>query len=260
MLRRLGFHTAGLAAWLVNPVLQGHIAYNRAYKGFIKYKNEWDIRPNQHQALITSEQYQEIERRLIYNRVANIFPESEIIHPYSGLVRCGVCRGKCRSINYRTRTTKEYRYGYQCSGYHEKFCDHKPYTRIEKIDKAVFEALTFKAEELANWVDVPEPETVDPKILEMQNQINQLRLIPNPSEPIQIAIAQISKEIDRSLYLLSVENEKKDDDIKDLLLASFSDPEYWQSLSPTEQKAIYWRLIERIVVRDGEVVDVVLKI
>ena len=105
---------------LVNPFYYGTLRYNyrESARGKIKPEEEWIVVENNHEALITKEQWERVNNILKSNATSETRKiQSKNVHIFSGLIKCGICGSggsayldRARSDGYRpsmyTCTTK----------------------------------------------------------------------------------------------------------------------------------------------------------
>lgn len=256
------FHASGFTSWLNNPILRGHLAYGRSYKQRQSHKHSWDIRYNTHpdQRLMTDDEYRQVEEILDYNAsVGGYSFKSDVVHPLSGLVYCGECRGKCRVTNFRLRTDPSiHKYSYQCSNYHLKACTQKQSVREFVIEQVIIESLARRAEAIATLADTL-PELVEPlELKELRSQLAGLE---------QLGYNQVIEEAKRKLRL-QIENlthqlknvAVADSANRELLLEVPGIIDFWQELEAAQKRRFYQALVERVLVRNGQVEKVILKV
>lgn len=132
---------------------------------------------------------------------------------------------------------------------------------MEVVEAAVIEALIKRAEAIANLAQVadesPSPNT--PELNQLQTQLFSLKSIPGNNPAIAAAISQIESEITQLRYSLS-QSKKMNSGSRDLLLWAFSDPDYWRGATDEDRKRVYRELVDKVVVKDGKVLSVSLKI
>lgn len=259
--RRLGWSHTGLRDWLTNPTLLGHTFYpkkrGRSTQGA---KKDWKIYYDTHEPLITPEQSYEITQILENNKQVRGYGTNKRRHATAGLVYCAKCRGSCYSLAGTRGKTPGYNYYFQCRYYRTKSCDQKKTVRVEKINKALIEALTQKHAEIATKAEnIPAPinkSKEDIKLL--QQQLKGLEGLGfNP------ALDQARREIERQIQSL-----KKNDGIyksqtenkHELLKYIFSLPDFWENQNLEDLTRIYRELVSEIFVLEGEVQSVHLKI
>jgi site-specific DNA recombinase len=263
---KLGFGVSGLTSWLNNPILRGHLAYGRTGAQRQSHSQNWQLVLNTHESdrLISDTEYLQIERILNHNAAVGGYGfKSDKIHPLSGLVYCGECRGRCRVTNYRLRTDKLIRiYSYQCNNYHFKSCSQKKSVRVDVIEPMLISALVERSQQIFNELNTDTVEII-PGVDSLNEQLRQLSLIPQ-SAIINKAIEDIKKEITQ----LKIQHNLKSAILyqeKTELAEIFADPVFWDTylklrLTPLELRSIYRRFCDRVYIRGGRVESVNLLI
>jgi hypothetical protein len=130
--------------------------------------------------------------------------------------------------------------------------------RQEKCETAAIAALTKRAEQIANIAEIP-LERVEPlELRELRGQLATLETLTyNPA--IAQAKEQLKSQISNLEYGLTV-GVQVDNELRSVLVETFQNPSFFATLPDGDKKTIYRALINRIVVKDGEVVGVELKI
>ncbi|MCA6572130.1 MAG: recombinase family protein [Pseudanabaena sp. M53BS1SP1A06MG] len=253
------FSITGLKDWLINPVLQGHLCYLKKRNGQRLDRSQWQIFRNTHEALITEQQSREIDEILAHNRQVRGYGTQAQRFPLSGLVFCAECRAACYSCASRIGTSKtEFHYYFQCKNAQTRSCNNRKLVRQEKCEAAAIASLTQRASQIADIAELP-LERVEP--VELRELRGQLAVLENLGYNPAIATAkeQLRAQISNLEYGLTV-GANIDTKLRDALIDTFGNPVYFSSLPLDEKKAIYRALIDRIVVKDGGVVSVELKI
>lgn len=248
------FSVGGLSNWLVNPVLQGHTCY-------LRNKKKSDVKYNTHtdQCLITPLQILEIERILSKNRQVRGYGHTGQKYPLSGLMFCGECRSACYSLKCgRGKNQPGYNYYFQCKNWRVRSCKQKSVVQMGKAENAVILELTKLAEKIADLSQAPDVEIETPEIKSLKNQLAGLsELGSNP------AIEKAKQEIRNQIQGLKIRHNSHNSQSainKDLLLWTFSDPSCWHKMSSEEKARIFRNLVEKVIVRNGEVEEIILKI
>lgn len=257
---KMGFHPSGLTSWLNNPILRGHLAYGRSYKQRQSYKHQWDIRYDTHpdQRLMTDEEYRQIEEILEWNAKhgAGRF-QGVVVHPVSGLIQCAECRGYCRINNFRSRVTKEKTYFYQCANYHLKACSQKRGVRESILEQAIIDALTVRTGTIAHIAEQP-AEVIDPP--ELQALKAELAYYEQaPGNRAAAIVADLRRQIEAFRHQQSAVSGQHSAN-RELLLRCFGDRLFWGTLPDEEKREIYRQLVDRVTVKDGQVVGIGLKV
>lgn len=258
---RLAFHASGLGSWLNNPILRGHTAYGRSYRQRQKHKDSWDIRLNTHPAhVVMSElEYAQVEAILDYNAEHGGFSfASETIHPLSGLIYCGECGGRCRITSFSLRTDRSIkRYSYQCNNYHYRSCTQKPSIREEVLESALIEALTSRAEQVAQQTKTP-PGLAEP--IALQDLRRQLRILEGLGENSAIIAARedLRRQIEQMSRATAQEEESKHLRHEELVRI-FGKADFWGRLTSEERQKAYRWLVYRLWMRGGEIERIELR-
>ncbi|WP_416667827.1 fdxN element excision recombinase XisF [Egbenema bharatensis] len=258
------FSPSGFKEWLINPVLQGHTCYLRKRNGQRLKPENWDIRHNTHpeQALVTTVEAQQIEAILSHNRQVRGYGSTALKYPLSGLVFCGECRSACYSTcgrkNYK-HPERGFNYYFQCKNWRVRSCTQKTTVRMEVAEQAVIEALTQRSETISQIAQLP-PEQQEPlELKELRQQLKQLESIPGHNPVIEGAKRELRQQIDAYQYQLKQDDTAKSAN-RDLLLQVFGDRSYWKTLLDSEKREIYRALVDRVIMRDGQVEQVQLKV
>jgi site-specific DNA recombinase len=248
------FSPPGLRSWLRNPVLQGHTCYNKKYNR-VNPEN-WDIRENTHQALISKETVREIEARISENQRiwGKNFNSPVADYLLSGQIVCGCCGYKCYMHEKRStipiRCKRRRVYG-------ETACSNKTATSLHKIIEAVDSALTTKAIELNNYTVNGQSTFEDtPEILELKNKLISLQRLPIDTiieEAIEKMILKIQQLQQRNLQSINIGT-----GLMNQLKESFSDYEFFKALPEEVKKELYKRFVEYVKVLNGNVLEVSL--
>lgn len=256
------FLPSGFAAWLNNPILRGHTCYGRSHRQRLSHKHLWDIRYNTHpkDKLMSEAEYREIEETLDYNAKAGGYAfRSKVIHPLSGIIYCGECRGKCRAIAYRLRTDKSKKvYSYQCYNYHIHGCPQKKSIKEQVLDGAIVDCLVTRAASIRAIAQSNDEIVESPQLVQLRSQLAGLEALgENPAfEPAKLDIRfQIQELLSKAKHDLSAHTE-----MRELLLTHFGNPSFWHTLLPPDKQLVYRKLVSRVVIRDGEVIEVIANI
>jgi site-specific DNA recombinase len=258
------FSPGGLRNWLTNPVLQGHTCYLRRRNGQQRDRSQWDIWHDTHpdQRLISDEEAQQIDSILKHNRVVRGYGSTALKYPLSGLVFCGECRSACYSTygrkNYK-HPERGHNYYYQCKNWRLRSCSQKSAVRMEIAEQAVIEALTKRAATVADLAELPTDPQEPLELKELRNQLAQLEAIPGHNPAIEIARLELRQQIENFQH--RVEQQSTVDETKrQLLLQIFGDQLYWKTLLDEEKRDVYRALVDRIVIKNGQVERVELKV
>jgi DNA invertase Pin-like site-specific DNA recombinase len=251
---------AGLKGWLNNPVLIGHTPYGRKRTPSVLKEQAQQIIYNTHpdNSLMTEAEQIEILEILRHN--VRIWGKNAkaFINPLSGLVFCGECGisadllskpsgGKktefkrLRSFYCRTRSHKP-------AG---QFCSQKTTLKLEYVESVVITALTQRAEEIANKAKAP-LEIVEPvELRELRTQLSGLETLGN-NPAIEAAKNQLRSQIENFEYKHRQKIQTKDQK-RQTLSEVFANPLYFSTLELEEKQKIYRALVEKVVMKDGDI-------
>jgi DNA invertase Pin-like site-specific DNA recombinase len=256
------FSPPGLSNWLTNPVLQGHVCYLRKKNGRHLKADKWDIHYNTHseQRLITDEEAKQIQEIAQHNHVVKGFGSTALKYPLSGLVFCGECRGSWYSVcgrkNYN-HPERGYNYYFQCKNWRSRACSQKTTIRMEVVEETVIDTLLKRREAIAQIAERP-PEHIDPP--ELKALRAELAYYDNaPGNRAEVIKADLRRQIEvfqSKQGVLTVQESEN----RELLLQVFGDRSYWKTLLDEEKQEIFRALVERIVLKDGKVEQVILKV
>ncbi|MCA6580458.1 MAG: recombinase family protein [Pseudanabaena sp. M38BS1SP1A06MG] len=258
---RFAFSASGLHSWLSNPILRGHTAYKRSQKQQQHHKHLWDIRYNTHpdDRLITDLEYREIDRIFDWNKQHHGFDnQTKNIHPLSGLVYCGECGRSHRVMGSLQRDKVTKLYYYQCQNYGVRACSQKKSIRDIRVEESAIAKLTSAAEQIANIADSPLELQEPVELRELRSQLATLEAMGSNPAIVQ-AIGETKAQI-AALEYQTISGVNVNSGLREILFETFNNPLYFSTLPIEQKKAIYRALIDRIVVKDGEVVGVELKI
>lgn len=256
------FSPGGLSNWLTNPVLRGHLPYLR------KNPERTQIYYNTHssQSLISEEEFREIESILSHNKQVKGYGSTALKYPCSGLVFCAECRSTCYSLSGNNNYHKakklgvepERNYYFQCKNWRLRACTNKSMIRMEVVEHAVVDALTKRADTIAAIAQLPSTNPDSPELQQLQLQLLSLKSIPGNNPAIQSAISQLESQITQLRYSLS--QNQLDSISRELLLSAFANPDCWTNADVNDKKRVYRELVDKILVKDGKVIEVRLKI
>lgn len=262
------FSPGGLRNWLINPVLQGHTCYLRVKDGQQRSRQNWDIRYNTHpdQRLITDEQAKEIDEILARNAVVKGYGSTALKYPLSGLVYCGECRSACYSLSGANNYHKAKRLGippdrnyyFQCKNWRSRSCTNQKLIRMEVLEQEVISALTRRASTLAEKADTPPLKTEPIELKELRSQLSVLETLAY-NQAIEAAKQNLRAQIENLTHKFQSTSTEIDSN-RDLLLEVFGDIGFWMQLPPDKRQRIYRQLVERVVIRNGAVESVNLKV
>lgn len=249
------FSPSGLRLWLTNPVLRGHLVYKPRSK-------DREIIYNTHpgQVLMSESEFLEVSAIIEHNRQMRGGSHS-VRFPCSGLVFCSECRGSHYSLSSKRGKTPGRNYYYQCKNWQARTCSQRKSIRMELIENAVIEALCDRASAIADEGSRPITATKPTKLLELEAELASVEgLIKQFGErrygSLRNELLGQVREFQESMGA----HQAKDEGLRELLEVSAADPEYWLSLTKHQQRQLFHALVDAVVILDGAVERVDLKI
>ena len=258
--------TEGLKRWLLNPAITGARVYGTC-KWVIKPDSSkrrlinppgevGEIHRNTHPALISEEQQKKVAavvHSLGHRRLTPIRPRRTRV--LTNLLECGYC-GHTMSHHYPRKDGPHY---YRCT---YRLCAKRPHTAIRE-DEAVQAAIDVLADHrqlLAYGGVIKElqlRQQLSPEVQKLQAQIRDLKLLDDPE--VAGVIARKAKRLDALI------NERIADGGSRFSLddaeAALDRQEVWDELlaTPERQRELFSQWLQRMVVRDGAVVETRLR-
>lgn len=254
----LNWVAQSLSKWLNNPVLDGHTPY-----GVNKNKNDkskWDIRYDTHEPLITKDIREKINNKLISNSKkwgANINRENINNYQFASKVYCGCCNYKCYPNKHKR---------FRCSlrdSRGSNFCENKNTTKLSDLINAVNNKLISRYLELVNLtinnLELNNKINSNPKLVQLNEQLFVLKSLPI-SDTIQSAIDSTLIEINNieksEINLVKL----VDTELLEILSTCFSDINFWNTFTLDEQIQIYNKLVNKVIILNGKVIEIILNI
>ncbi|MDF5712896.1 MAG: fdxN element excision recombinase XisF [Rhizonema sp. NSF051] len=247
----------GLRDWLRNPQLRGHTVYNIWHNR--NNPSEWEVNENTHQALITEKEYQQIEFLMKRGRSmwgAKSNSSTAMKYPLAGQIYCGTCGGKCyKTVAGLTEP------GARCRKRDEgiQFCTNKKSISLKKIENAVIEKMQKRSREVAQIINnSTNEEKVDPpKLQELRKQLSGLMTLGN-NPAIAAAMDEVRSQILNEESRLNTSVSHSEEYLE--LIKVCEDQEYFQSETVQNLTILYRCFVEKVIISDGQIQEVVLKI
>jgi len=289
---RFAWTHKGLRNWLFNPVLRGHTPYGtrkvlglddsgrRRFSGTLP-QEQWDIRRNTHPeaALITEEDYAEFKSWIEINsrsrpNTQQWMSKSSLRYAISGLIFCGECGSKCGSQGTKKKQGQTVSY-YKCrtamgaSGGGEfrnktvTACSQFQTVRSDRIEAAIVSRLVEAADRInqhTNENELPSIVLPSSELVKLREQLSGLQALgSNPV--IAAAIEELKLQVDRLSFAENTEATEQSQ-IRHDFMEVFGDREFWEfALAEVEGKTkLFNRFVEKVITRDGAVVEVKLKL
>ncbi|MEM6403918.1 MAG: fdxN element excision recombinase XisF [Cyanobacteria bacterium P01_D01_bin.116] len=228
--------------WLHNPAIRGHTFY--------KLKSgEIERHYSTHEALISESEYQDLVKMTAHTNKKD--PHKFNPHILGGIFKCS-----CGHAMSKAKNGKQF----QCSQY-KRFgkagCTNGKTIYKSIVKKEVIKVLTqhglLVVREVNNRTQTDT--VVDKKLITLQHQLQTLQSLPS-NQAIETAIADLKQQIKNYEQQSNIREARTEDDY--LMLRSFAQADFWESLSDTEFKVICLRFIERVVFNGGRDIEVFL--
>ncbi len=237
-------YPSSLRNWLHNPALRGHTFYNLK-------TGEVERHYGTHEALITEQEYQDLAKITAHTNKKD--PAKFKPHILAGIFKCGEC-GHAMS---KTKAGHQF----QCSQYKrlgKSVCSNGKVIAKSIVKKEVITVLTRYAKQIVKEVNsrTQKNVVVNEGLITLQHQLQTLLSLPdNPA--LDTAIADLKQQIKNYQQQHWVRESKTEDDF--LMLRSFVQPAFWESLSDSEFKVICLRFLEVVVFKGGREIEVSLR-
>jgi site-specific DNA recombinase len=260
----------GIRKYLDNPVLQGHTPYFVMKKytdaeGHIKRlksrPHEVQVIYNTHpdERLLSDEEVNQIQAILKKNAQLKGFGSTTRRHLLTGLLKCALCgsRMKSQGIHYKGKARRRCLY-YQCKMYREAACSAKRMIDETVAEKAITAELILRAQELTTLAGQTPVRSEPIEVKQLRMQLAGLEQLGyNPA--FDLAKQELNKQINHLLNQLHSQSLQAQAN-RELLLSAFCDPTYWRTLLEEEKRQLFAALVEQVVVRDGQVEQIQLKV
>jgi DNA invertase Pin-like site-specific DNA recombinase len=211
----------GVRAWLLNPTIRGAIGY-RQLKNHQFEQILWD----QHDALITPDEYAEMERAIARNRKLWGVHGAKTVRALTGLCVCSECENRLKYIGGRSIPSLK------CSG--DLCSQHYKGIREEAVLRWVTAELPkVAAKKLAAMVEQSEPV----EVTLLRKRIEELEALHD--QELQAVIEAKRQRLEQLLVTPAVDED---------LLQRISDPDWFASLSYEELTVLLHRLVGRILI------------
>ena len=256
----------GIRNFLINPVLAGHTPYGlmevKDGKRKEKPPSDWDIRYDTHpdERMMTDTEGQRIKEMIAANQQLGGWGTRNDPHPLTGLLFCLECGRAMRVGGTKKGKGNRRIVYYQCRGWVERACTARTMIKESDVEEPIISALTQKAVELAELTDCPQPpdQVEPPELQQLKAQLVGLeQLGTNPA--FEAAKCDLKRQIANFHHSMSQQAEVENQN-RELLLNVFRNRLYWETLLDFEKRTLYHSLVERVVIRNGKVAEVRLKV
>lgn len=267
--RLLQLTTSGLKSWLINPIIRGHTPYNKYRREMygdrlnkVKYisnpPSEWQVLRNTHDALISEETYQEVEKILqINSEKGRAIAESRrngLPISLGRILRCVRCKHTFYSVT-TTDAGKKYRY-YYCTGRKDYNCDCKGISE-KSLQTVLIEEIIKESEKLIEAVErelQPQKTTESLEILRLKKEIKEARdkysqlgldAFLSLAESLENAMLELNHQTDLSFYSIPIED-----------LEQFKLLPFWESLTVDELHEVLIEVVGTVWLENGRVTQI----
>jgi hypothetical protein len=254
------WEATGLRDWLVNKALVGHLectigGWTKADVLAPKRKKRRQVYAyNRHPALITEAEHLSIlsildeNQKRWGNRARSV---GVICKPLQGQMKCFYCnRNLCSGVS------DGFLY-FRCP---EINCPAKGTVRGDRVELLVQKALTERAEDIAILAAAPQQTVEDPEILRLKEQLQQLLELKQQSGlvSLDLSIQEVQNQIiNLQQPLQQITSNRLE---MEQIISAIRNPEFWTRLTEEERRLTYKDLVESIVVRDKEIIQIRLRV
>ncbi|MGB3311537.1 MAG: fdxN element excision recombinase XisF [Nodosilinea sp.] len=243
----------GLRCWLLNPTLLGHTPYKRDDN--LKQHRQIVYNTHTDRALMSQAELDTIKEVLAQNKSFWGANRSARRYPLGGLMFCGECGTKMTVARSDGRVYVWCRQ--RKNKISSKPCGQKKTPRMETIEAVVIQSLTKRAESISAMAEVPSPDIDPPELQALKVELAYYQNAPG-SRAASI-VADLRQQIEAFKQKQQVATVVTSEQ-RDLLLQVFGDPLYWKTLMDEEKREIYRALVERVIVKNGGVERVEVRV
>jgi DNA invertase Pin-like site-specific DNA recombinase len=242
--------------WVQNPVLRGHTAYCKFQKtGNSKKPEEWEIHHDTHsdQRLLSDKEFFELQLILRSNRRKVGTPGSKFY--LTGLVVCDRC-------GHKMVLKRSLEYAYYGCRHSTTGCSNRKCLRVEKIDEVIIEHLFKRTQQLSQVLDLSNSLTEVSELVNLRQQLEVIEqaLAQGTGEALKRARYELLQEIEqwtKQMQLLNLETATAQ---QIMAHPQARDLGFWHTRTYQEREVLYEKLLNKVLIRDGEVVTVDLRI
>jgi site-specific DNA recombinase len=247
----------GFRRWLLNPVLQGHTPYGLKSRRDCRYDPYENVVYNTHieEAIMTSEEASLIRTILDENKSWWGTNRKARRYPLGGLMFCGECGTKCTVAHAANRVYVYCRQRKNRTLSHS--CSQKHTPRMETIESAVIDALLSRAEAIATIAQIPDQHIDPPELHALKAEMAFYEKAPG--NRAQGIVAELREQIEVFRYEQTLIGEQQAIG-QELLMQGLGDRMFWLTLPDEEKRQVYKALVDQVTVKEGQVIEVRLKV
>jgi DNA invertase Pin-like site-specific DNA recombinase len=275
--RVLNWTVRGFVVWTLNPVLDGHTAFGKheTVKGKRKAKpmEEWEIIRDTHpehrllkdgefdEILLMRERNKRVSAGGFYRQGTQAASQTGNYKPFAyqiGIVHCGECDSLCTQKSYAVKNKQQYRY-YACR-HSGVGCSNRKSVRQTDIESALIQRLVEYSQSLntesQESTEPLQPEK-SPRQLELEERLEALEQISGFDPDIEQLKAKVREQIHQEVNPFAT-GTVEDKTALELIRAG-NNLGIWQTLTADEKVLVYQRIVRKIVIRNGQVVNIHFK-
>jgi hypothetical protein len=221
---------SNLQAWFCNPVIRGHVGHMLERSSGKGWSQRWgEIHYEQHPALISEADWQELAQFL--RRPANRFQghANEVRHGLTGLLRCASCGHTLRRNNSGGTAWWRCRH---------RLCQERGGIREDKAMPVVIKLCITAADRLAAAVAAPQGE--DPAVSAKRRDLEQLEGLARRNPAIASSCAALRAEI------AAMTSRPRITPDVEAIRERLSDPELFRLAGPAELRAVFAAVLQEV--------------
>lgn len=232
-----------LQMWFCNPVIRGHLGYHYDKTSGKGWNMRWEeIHYNQHQALISDDDWNELAVLLQQPRNRFSTGDTSIKHGLTGLLRCETCQHLLR------RNSAQEVVWWRCR---HRLCNHRAAIKEKDIMPVVVEACVSEAERLAQIAT--EPEVNNPELNKMLIELELMEQMAARNPNNRAMSAAVQEQRQKIEALRRVDHKASDTTIYNCMLM----PEFFMGATPEQQRVMFSSVLRAVIIgRSGVIVEV----
>ena len=197
-----------------------------------------------------------------HNAVVRGFGSTALKYPLSGLVYCGECRGNCYSLPGGITKQHGRNYYFQCKNARLSSCSSRRAIRQELCETAAIEAIQARALQAAESILECSEQDEPVELKQLRGQLLQLQQIPGNNQAIAQALLQTQQQIRDAEVQLATQDWRSAELrwLETNLAEEVAKPGFWEELTLEQKQGLFRELVERVIVRESEVVEVRLRV
>lgn len=233
-----------LQSWFCNPVLRGHIGHHLDRASGQGWKRRWgEVHHDQHPALISEADWQELAQQLQQTRNRFGGPGQPAQHGLTGLLRCSTCGHRLR------RNTSAGVAWWRCR---HRLCGGRAGVREDQAMPALIAACLAAADRLAEAVAAPQAE--DPAVAAKRRDLEQLEALARRNPAVVPACEALRAEIE------AMKNRPRVTPDVQAIRERLGDPRLFSLADPAELRAVLAAVLLEVRVAPGGELEAVERV